>query len=528
MAFRVYFYRANKRPNSTRVYAASAAALTIDCTLKDNCSVVNPVILVNPASIAVQPETLNYCYIVPWNRYYYIHDWVWSNGLWAAECSVDVLASFKSDILASSLYVMRSTYDSNNNIVFDGSIADSKYPTTAAAATYSASAVNNPYAIDDIFNLNGVFVVGIVNSHSRNGAVTYYCFTAGGFLEFCQALFNYSTGWVNIDPSEISEDLQKALINPFQYVVSCIYLPITISEIETIAFTSTTTISFGWWSVTLTSSARLVNSGMYLTKTNSLTIPRHPTAGTRGIYLNMAPYSIYTLRYYPYGTIDIDSEAIAAWSTLDLYSSVDIVTGKGVLDIAVNGRNNPIRTIEASIGVQVPTASLQTNFQQLVTGKTGAMAAGASLIGTLNKVQTEKPNPASYAGNFKGFLSYARDTLKSQVSDMRESIQQSGGIKQVATDILNTAVAASTTAEIQGMQGTGSLYQAQALTLSGRFLPVAPEDFEHSGRPLMQIRQLSTLRGFVLCKDGEIESLTATQREKEAVAAYLEGGIFIE
>ena len=207
---------------------------------------------------------------------------------------------------------------------------------------------------------------------------------------------------------------------------------------------------------------------------------------------------------------------------------MDIVTGKGVLDIAVNGRNNPIRTIEASIGVQVPTASLQTNFQQIVSGKTGAMAAGASLIGTLNKVQTEKPNPASYTGNFKGFLSYARDTLKSQVSDMRESIQQSGGIKQVATDILNTAVAASTTAEIQGMQGTGSLYQAQALTLSGRFLPVAPEDFEHSGRPLMQIRQLSTLRGFVLCKDGDIESLTATQREKEAIAAYLEGGVFIE
>jgi len=528
MSFKVHFFRANKRPNSTRVYAPSAAALTIDCTLKDNCSIVNPVILVNPASVAVLPETLNYCYIVPWNRYYYINDWVWSSGLWAAQCTVDVLASFKPDILSSSLYVMRSTYDANNNVVFDGNIADSKYPTTAAAATYNASAVNNPYAIDDSLNLNGVFVVGIVNAHSQNGAVSYYCFTMGGFLEFCQALFNYSTGWLNIDTTEISEDLQKALVNPFQYVVSCVYLPVSITDIATIAFTTTKTIYFGWWSVTLYTDARLVNSGMFLSKTISLNIPRHPAAASRGAYLNMSPYSIYTLRYYPYGTIDIDSEAIAAWSTLDLYSSVDIVTGKAILDIAVNGRNNPIRTIEAQIGVQVPTASLQTNFQQIVSGKTGAMAAGASLIGTLNKVQGEKPNPASYSGNLRGFLGYARDTFKAQVSDIKESIQQSGGIKQIATDILNTAVAASTTAEIQGMQGTGSLYQAQNLTLSGRFLPVAPEDFAHSGRPLMQIRQLSTLRGFVLCKDGEIESTTATQREKEAIAAYLEGGIFIE
>lgn len=531
MSFPVYFYRADKKANSTKQYQLSEAALTIqNCTLKDTCSVVNPVLVINPSVLPIASQnvySLNYCYIGLWGRFYFINDWIWNNGLWCATCSVDVLATYRGNILNSSLYVMRSSYDDNNNLVYDGNIADSKYPTTAAAATYIASAVNNPYAIDDSLNLNGVFVVGIVNSHSQNGAVTYYCFTMGGFLELCQALFNYSTGWLNIDVNEISEDLQKALINPFQYIVSCIYLPIGISEISTIAYTSTNTIYFGWWSVTLVSSARLVNSGMVLTKTNTLTIPRHPSAVTRGNYLNLSPYSIYTLRYYPYGAINIDSEAIASWTTLDLYSSIDIVTGRGVLDIAVNGRNNPIRSIEAQIGVQVPTASLQTSYQQLVTGKSGAIAAGAEVLGAVSKVHTEKPNPASYTGNFKGFLQYARDSVASQISDIKESVQASGGIKQIAADVMNTAIAASTTAEIQGMQGTGSLYQVQALSLSGRFLPVAAEDLEHTGRPLMQIRQLSTLRGFTLCKDGEIEC-NGTEREKQAIAAYLEGGFFIE
>jgi len=522
MSFQVQFFRANKRPNSTKVYAPSAAALTINCTIKDNCSIVNPVILVNPANIAVQPETLNYCYIVPWSRFYYIHDWVWSNGLWAAECSVDVLASFKPDILASSLYVMRSSYDTNNNVVFDGSIADSKYPTTAAAATYTASAADNPFT-----NVEGVYIAGVVNRSSNNGAVTYYAFNQVGFRQFCTALYNYSSGWLNIDATELSENLQKALVNPFQYVVSCMYLPINVQDIIDQSAAVTTTINFGWWSVNVSAGARIVGTTMSTRKVTSLSIPRHPSAGTRGNYLNLAPYSIYTLRYYPFGTFNIDSEAIAAWSTLDLYADLDFCTGKGILNICVNGFNNPIRTIESQVGVPIPTASLQTSYSNLVTGKQAVVAAGAEAIGTISKVHTKQPNPADYSG-IKGFFGYVKDSLKGLASDATESVKQAGGIKQVASDILNTAIAATTTAEIQGQQGAAGLFSRQSLTLSGRFLPLAPEDFAHSGRPLMQIRQLSTLRGFVLCKDGEIESTAATQREKEAIAAYLEGGIFIE
>ena len=522
MSFKVHFFRANKRPNSTKIYAPTSAALTIDCTLKDNCSLVNPVILVNPSNIAVQPETLNYCYIVPWNRYYYINDWVWYNGLWAAQCTVDVLASFKLDILSSSLYVMRSTYDADNNVIYDGTIADSKYPTTAAAATYTASSIDNPFT-----NVEGVYIAGVINKSSNNGAVTYYAFNQVGFRQFCTALYNYSSGWLNIDVTEISENLQKALINPFQYVVSCMYLPINVQDIIDQSAAATTVINFGWWSVTVSAGARIIDTTMSTRKTISISIPRHPSASTRGNYLNLSPYSIYTLRFYPFGTFNIDSEAIAAWSTLDLYADLDFCTGKGILNICVNGFNNPLRVIEAQVGVPIPTASLQTNYSNLVTGKQAAVAAGAELVGTVSQVHTKQPNPVNYSG-IKGFFGYVKDSLKGLASDITESVNQSGGIKQVTSDILNTAIAATTTAEIQGQQGAAGLFSRQSLTLSGRFLPLSPEDFAHSGRPLMQIRQLSTLRGFVLCKDGEIESTTATQREKEAIAAYLEGGIFIE
>ena len=526
MALTCYFFKFGKKTNSTAQPLLTSALLTCDITLHENCSVVNPVLLINTANLTDKNVfEYNFCYIPHFSRYYFINDWQYTPGLWIALCSVDPLASYKSQILAQTFYIMRSTYDSNNQVLFDGGVADSKYPVTTEQATYTANSITNPYEVDSSLALGGSFVVGIINSQSQNGAVSYYAMTPSAFLEFCNKMFTYSSGWLDIDPDEISESLQKALVNPFQYVASCVYLPIDISSIP--GYTSTSTIYFGWWSVTMASSAKIVNSGMSVTTSSSLTIPRHPLAATRGKYLNVAPYSIYTLRYYPYGTIDIDSEAIASWSTLDLYSSVDVITGKGVLDIAVNGRANMIRTVEAQVGVQVPTASLQTNFTNIAAGKAGVIAAGASLVGKLNNIGGNVPNPADYSYNLKGFAGFTRDTLRSLGQDVKEAIAPGGDIKQTATDIMNSAVAASTTAEIQGMQGAGSLYQTESLSLSGRFLPIVTEDFIHTGRPLMQSRQLSTLSGFVICKDADC-NFAATMREKAAIESYLTGGFFIE
>lgn len=522
--FDVQFFRANKLVNSTKQYSLSEASTTLRCELNSACSIVNPVLLINANAVETAHANVwayNYCYIGIWGRFYHITDWVWNNGLWCAQCKEDVLASFRNDILNSTLYVMRSTFDRDGNILYNGAIGDSKYPTTADSPTFISNAYENPYAY-----VEGVYIAGVINNESNNGAVTYYAFNRVGFRQFCAALYNYSSGWLDIDVTEISENLQKALVNPFQYVVSCMYLPINVQQIIDLSGEATQDIKFGWWSVRVSAGARIVNTTMATRQVISIPIPRHPSSASRGSYLNLSPYSIYTLRFYPFGTINIDTEAVAGWNTLDLYSDLDLCTGKGILNISVNGFNNPIRTIECQIGVQIPTASLQTNYQSLVTGKQSVVAAGAEAIGAISKVQSKRPDPSDYSG-IKGFFGYVRDSLKGVVSDVQESVEQSGGITQVASDILNTAIAATTTAEVQGMQGAAGLFLPQTLTLSGRFLPIASEDLGHTGRPLMQLRQLSTLRGFTVCKDGDV-ICNANDREKQTIKAYLEGGVFIE
>jgi hypothetical protein len=100
----------------------------------------------------------------------------------------------------------------------------------------------------------------------------------------------------------------------------------------------------------------------------------------------------------------------------------------------------------------------------------------------------------------------------------------SGG-KAAASKILSSALAAKATAEITGQQGSFTLYDTQTLTLSGRFLPLVPEDLQHRGRPLCQLRRINMLSGFLMCADADV-IIPCTEREKQAIQSYLQSGLY--
>ena len=505
MALTVKFWNYAKRENATSSPATTPLATYNNVLLKDDCSLVNPALKIQ-AAFNTNVYTWNYCFIQEFNRYYWVTDWMWQDGLWVCELQVDVLASFKTQIGQQSVYVLRA------DSAYDGTIIDTTYPCTAEAPTYQSTAVDNPYAVaasgGSIFG--GSFIVGIVNRYSDNGAVSYYAMTTAQFQEFCGKLYNYSSGWLDIDVTEISENLQKALVNPFQYIVSCIYLSIPVSSLA--GATSRATIYFGWWFVNLSSAAKVVYSIHNVDNTISLTIPRHPQASARGSYLNLSPYSYYTLRCYPFGTIDIDSEAIAGYNTLDLYFNVDVVTGAAELNIAVNGKNNPIRTLSGQVGVQIPTASIMVDYTNL--GKSTAIVAGAAAV-------------AEVGGGSGGFFENAREKWNNFVGNIRTGNWQQIGnnVKESITKISSSALAAKATVEVMGTQGTASLFYTQTLSLSGRFLPVADEDRTHRGRPLCQVKTINTLSGFILCSDADV-IIPCTDREKAAIQAAMEAGFY--
>ena len=69
---------------------------TLTGSLRDESSVINPSFLIQHTN----PSAYNYCYIAEFGRYYFITDIVSvRTNLWRINCTVDVLMSFKTQIL---------------------------------------------------------------------------------------------------------------------------------------------------------------------------------------------------------------------------------------------------------------------------------------------------------------------------------------------------------------------------------------------------------------------------------------------
>ena len=107
MALTVKFWTFGKRDNATSTPPGNPLANYTAVQLKDDCSVVNPALLIN-APVTTRVYDWNYCQIVEFGRYYYVSDWIWNNGVWNCELQVDVLASFRYQIGQILCYLQNS------------------------------------------------------------------------------------------------------------------------------------------------------------------------------------------------------------------------------------------------------------------------------------------------------------------------------------------------------------------------------------------------------------------------------------
>lgn len=127
---------------------------TISGTLKEECSIVYPEILVSGSS---QFINVNYAYIPEYNRYYFIENiTIVKNGLYRLSLHVDVLMSFKEDIRATRGIVARQETNYNKDLV------DNELPVTNNVEIYNYTFGAQP------FN-NGNYVVAIATGFEKRG-----------------------------------------------------------------------------------------------------------------------------------------------------------------------------------------------------------------------------------------------------------------------------------------------------------------------------------------------------------------------
>lgn len=100
---------------------------TTDADIKGTCNITDPVLILDYAA-----NNFNYVYIPDWHRYYrVINITVTAGNKTIITCEVDVLMSFKTDILNLKAYIVRNEFD------YDLNIPDNLLPLQEKTIVYS-------------------------------------------------------------------------------------------------------------------------------------------------------------------------------------------------------------------------------------------------------------------------------------------------------------------------------------------------------------------------------------------------------
>lgn len=469
MSFTVDLYSFSKRENSTK--QPGTAAASFQCILKDSSGLVSPVIALDLGR-TFSPASYNYAYIPTFGRYYFIAEWTYNNALWEARMICDVLATYKAQIGASSLYVLRASS------AYDGSVVDNLYP-MKAGVSHSVTPFSMPWTtILNAGNINGgCFVIGVVSDNPTHGSIKYYAASTAQLTGLCSALIsNFVVETNGFDVNDASLALQKSLIDPFDFIKSCIWIPGPAATVAGSGISQNISV-FGF---NTNSSGYIFGIGAKGVYTGNVTISgigRHPQAGSRGVYLNISPYTEAELFCPPFGLIPIDTRILAQNPAINLNWRIDCMTGAGILNVEIGG--TVVNRVEAQVGVPIQLSQIR---QDIIGGITSAVNGAMSAL----------------SGNIIG----AAAGIGSAVQAMAPKANTIGGAGGWAD-----------------LDGTPGLVQ--------HFYPVTNDDPDHAGRPLMAVRQISSLSGYIICQDGDV-SISGTQTEAETIRSYLEGGFYYE
>lgn len=375
-----------KKPNSTARPAAGAQTQVITGEIKGDFSPYAPVIRFRTMPATSCP-TMVYCYIASFKRYYFVA-WAFVSGFWEASCTCDVLGTYRGQILNTQQFVERSGSDYDPNII-DGACNPKGQVVFTQAVVQQTAIWGTNYE-------SGTYVVGIVSCSAGNniGAVCYYAMSQIGFNALMFALLN-SPNWLNIDPSEISADLQKALINPAQYIVSAVWLPINAATFigspqdDPTGPDVSTIVRLGWWSFNLQVNCRVLHrpTSEWDSWSRSFTcnLILHPDTQEFGTWVNLSPYTKVTLDVPPFGCIDLDTtDLVHNLGVISCRMFIHSYTGDATLyifsgDIQTSPNTaQMIGSLQANVGVQIPVGQIAINpgnFKNAIVAGTVAGAA---------------------------------------------------------------------------------------------------------------------------------------------------------
>lgn len=475
----------NKRVNSTFRPDPRTNATTIsfdNVKFRTPNSVHSPTFIIRPDYPRSDWTSYNYA-LLHINYTGTDSDYVYAQYLWVEDIvvntdgtitirtRVDVLAEYKREILENTMFVTRAQSTYNSLLI------DSAMPVQVndhiETAELSGNVFANSYAA-------GTYIIGLMNNDpAAVGIPHYYAMTHAQWSSFCTGLLN-TVNWANIDDATMSVELQKALINPMQYITSAIWLPCPVP----LQSGTMSEIPLGYWTIPIASGAHRI-TGEYAFTLFTVTLPQHPELTSSASFLDYSPYSVFRLNFEPFGEITMPAW-VKGGTVLTCRVDVDPCTGDGTLRITAG--HSIVGVFYAKVGVEMQIGQASLDVESMFNRESIAEAFAAGAM---------------------------------------ELFQPVGDIQSALSGVVQNVTAASTAVQSGGTRGSISAYQYRPYITANFKNPSATNYSDVMGRPLCRKALLGSLSGYVLCSYGNVQT-TASPAEKAEISSFLTSGFYIE
>lgn len=557
----IFYPNFTKKVNSTYRPAPNyQGSITLDCKLLDNVSIVSPVLLLEQPS-NVDITMYNYCYIDAFGRYYFINNIVHTGSLYKIYLAGDVLASFRTPILNSTQYVIRSSSTSDENIVDTMYLTKpfSSLTTRTAVSSYNTGYVYRTYKSggeeirEQVFYFNygnrvgdAAVCFGLIGANGVGA--NYYVCTESEFIDFMGRVVAY----IPSDMGSLADGVKKSLLGLSDYIVSVVRLPV-MPNTNNLA-THKTSVKLGSYSINCDCYTFIPGADYEEYElVNSISLPQHPNANVHSYY-KMSPYTSYVLDFLPLGSIPLDATKIYGATSIGIKWRIDYITGQAWFIVGAKVSTNTYLTLFtdiAQVGIPIPLSQLKVDSQTGI-GLSLANAVNNYLKKSDTYIPKTNGSGETYTGtNSRNFFVQFGSNLWQGTKDLLRPVGKAIGDMLGSSDTIignfldkNTNVfdqvidyAGNILGDMVTKGSTGSYLTLVAGVPSVRafFVDQTENDNARFGSPLYKKVQLSTLSGFCVCKNAtiNISNTNVNQHppvlsETQAIVSLLNSGVYLE
>lgn len=451
-----------KRKNSTLQPSITGSDITV--VLKEGTSIEKPVFLLTGSDFTIN-------YVKAFDHYYFVDDIkAIRNDLSEIACSMDVLATFKTDIGAYNALIERSAS------FYDNSYADPL-----------VSILNDPEVVDDVasspglFSKTGCYCVSVLNDSGFGGTG----FTTSYIMDKTNVvtLSNYiNTNWGSAAVDVVGW-LQATFLKTANSIISCIWIPISYDSVSESEYM----VRVGVDNITGCYGKPLSNTNIASSTANSITIPHHYSSGD---FRQLPPYTQCKLFLPMYGCIDINPADFSG-GTIKVGFYIDLTTGD-CLAIITDSADEMVTSVRYGVGVNCPIGHLTSDV-------TGAISSGISTFRSAAMFDQGGPLASIHAA----MAAASAVNAVASLTGVTPSVSGSRGGRAMADHL---AIHCITFAKLT----------QDPDTLTAEF-----------GRPCMANHVINTCSGYVKCINASVP-IAGMSEEKDEVNDFLNNGFYYE